>query len=109
MESNPIDGLWSDRPEPPSGAVTLHDFRYAGEYANSKLTRIRAEIATARADALVISDPHSLAWTFNIRGADVAHSPIQRQHSAWCGVPQSASAVANSSAHTSSIERVPVK
>ena len=85
IESNPIDGLWSDRPAPPSGAVTLHDFRYAGEYANSKLTRIRAEIATARADALVISDPHALAWTFNIRGADVAHSPIPL---AFAVVPQ---------------------
>jgi Xaa-Pro aminopeptidase len=76
VEPNPIDALWTERPAPPSGAVTLHDFRYAGEYANSKLTRIRAEIATLRADALVISDPHSIAWTFNIRGADIAHSPI---------------------------------
>ena len=56
--------------------MTLHDFRYAGEYASSKLTRIRAEIATLRADALVISDPHAVAWTFNIRGADVAHTPM---------------------------------
>ncbi len=75
-EPNPIDALWTDRPDPPSGAVSLHDFRYAGEYAASKLTRIRSEIATLRADALVVSDPHSIAWTFNIRGADVAHSPI---------------------------------
>ena len=75
-EPNPIDALWTDRPAPPAGAVTLHDFRYAGEYGASKLTRIRAEIATLRADALVVSDPHSIAWTFNIRGSDVAHSPI---------------------------------
>ena len=75
-EPNPIDALWTGRPAPPTGAVTLHDFRYAGEYAASKLTRIRAEIATLRADALVMSDPHSIAWTFNIRGADIAHSPI---------------------------------
>ena len=75
-EPNPIDTLWTGRPVPPAGAVTLHDFRYAGEYAASKLTRIRSEIATLRADALVMSDPHSIAWTFNIRGADVAHSPI---------------------------------
>ena len=59
-----------------SGAVTLHDFRYAGEYASSKLNRIRAEVANLRADALVISDPHAVAWAFNIRGADVAHTPL---------------------------------
>ncbi len=29
-----------------------------------------------RADALVISDPHAVAWTFNIRGSDVAHTPL---------------------------------
>ena len=30
----------------------------------------------SRADALVISDPHAVAWSFNIRGADVAHTPL---------------------------------
>ena len=24
----------------------------------------------------MISDPHAVAWTFNIRGADVAHTPL---------------------------------
>src|SRR6202040_3306414 len=39
-------------------------------------SRIVAELAILRADALVISDPHAVAWTFNIRGADVAHTPL---------------------------------
>src|SRR4029079_16955452 len=43
---------------------------------NSKLDKIRAEIAALRADALVVSDPHAVAWTFNIRGSDVAHTPL---------------------------------
>jgi Xaa-Pro aminopeptidase len=76
VEPNPIDALWTDRPPQPLGPVSLHDFRFAGEYASTKLARIRAEIATLRADALVISDPHAVAWTFNIRGADVAHTPL---------------------------------
>jgi Xaa-Pro aminopeptidase len=29
-----------------------------------------------RADALVVSDPQNVAWAFNIRGADVPHTPI---------------------------------
>ena len=41
-----------------------------------KLDKIRAEIASLRADALVMSDPHAVAWTFNIRGSDVAHTPL---------------------------------
>ncbi len=76
VESNPVDALWTGRPAAPSGPVVLHDLRYSGEYANSKLARIRTEIAAMRADALVISDPHNLAWAFNIRGSDVAHTPL---------------------------------
>jgi Xaa-Pro aminopeptidase len=75
-EPNPIDAIWPDRPPPPRGAITLHDVRFAGESAAAKLMRISAEIAKAKADALVVSDPHALAWTFNIRGADVAHTPL---------------------------------
>ena len=37
---------------------------------------IRPEIAKLKADALVVSDPHAVAWTFNIRGADVSHTPL---------------------------------
>ena len=76
IEPNPIDALWTDRPAPPFGQVALHDLRFAGEYANAKIARVRTEIANLRADALVISDPHAVAWTFNIRGSDVAHTPL---------------------------------
>jgi len=56
--------------------VVLHDLRFAGEAANIKLDKIRAEVGHLRADALVISDPQRVAWTFNIRGSDVAHTPL---------------------------------
>ena len=76
VEPNPIDTIWADRPGPPLGAVALHDLRFAGEATNAKLEKIRAEIGSLRADALVVSDPHAVAWTFNIRGSDVAHTPL---------------------------------
>ncbi|MBV9955680.1 MAG: aminopeptidase P family protein [Pseudolabrys sp.] len=76
VSQNPIDALWTDRPAPPSGSVTTHDLRYAGESSTDKIKRIRDELKKLRADALLISDPQTLAWTFNIRGGDVAHSPI---------------------------------
>src|SRR5262245_5263591 len=76
IEPNPIDELWQDRPSPPLGAVALHDIRFAGEAAETKLSTIRPEIAKLKADALVVSDPHTVAWTFNIRGADVSHTPL---------------------------------
>ena len=85
VEPDLIDAIWADRPAPPLGAVTLHDVRFAGEAAEDKLARIRAEVAKLRADALVVSDPHAVAWTFNIRGADVAHTPLPL---AFAVVPQ---------------------
>jgi Xaa-Pro aminopeptidase len=75
-DPNPVDAIWSDRPAPPLGPVVLHDVRFAGEEAAAKLQRVASEVATARADALVVSDPHAVAWAFNIRGADVAHTPL---------------------------------
>jgi Xaa-Pro aminopeptidase len=76
IEPDPIDEIWHDRPAPPLGSVTLHDPQFAGEAAEAKLERIRAETAKLRADALVVSDPHAVAWAFNIRGCDVAHTPL---------------------------------
>ncbi len=76
VDGNPIDTLWTDRPAPPLGPVVLHAQRYAGENSVEKLKRIRMEIGKLHADALVISDPQNVAWTFNIRGNDVAHTPL---------------------------------
>jgi Xaa-Pro aminopeptidase len=76
IESNPVDGIWSDRPAPPLGPVVLHDLRFAGEEASAKLARVAAEVAKTRADTFVVSDPHAVAWMFNIRGSDVAHTPV---------------------------------
>src|SRR5256885_2060795 len=85
VEPDLIDAIWADRPAPPLGAVTLHDVRFGGEAAEDKRARIHAEVAKLRADALVVSDPHAVAWAFNIRGADVAHTPLPL---AFAVVPQ---------------------
>ena len=76
VDSNPIDAVWSDRPAPPLGPVVAHDLKFAGEPAAEKLARVQAEIAKLKADALIVSDPHNVAWTFNIRGSDVSHTPL---------------------------------
>jgi Xaa-Pro aminopeptidase len=75
-EDNPIDAIWTDRPEPPLGPVVPHDMRYAGETATDKIARVRAELAKDKADTLIVSDPHAVSWLFNIRGSDVPHTPV---------------------------------
>ena len=76
VADNPVDEIWTDRPAPPLGPIVLHDPRLAGEAAEDKLQRIATEVGKQRADALVVSDPHNIAWAFNIRGSDVAHTPL---------------------------------
>src|SRR5579863_6716026 len=38
VEDNPIDAIWTDRPQPPLGAVVPHDLRFAGENATTKFS-----------------------------------------------------------------------
>src|ERR1700748_2908127 len=76
VESNPLDAVWTERPLPPLGPVAIHGAQFSGETESEKLTRIRAEIERSGVEALVLSDPHAVAWTFNIRGADVSHTPL---------------------------------
>jgi Xaa-Pro aminopeptidase len=76
VDSNPVDAVWSNRPEPPLGAVTLHGERFSGETAAEKIRRVQEALAKARSDALMVSDPHAVAWILNIRGRDVAHTPL---------------------------------
>jgi Xaa-Pro aminopeptidase len=75
VADNPIDVLWQKRPQPPLGAVALHDLRYAGEAAAAKLARVN-ETLGKRADVLIVSDPQAVSWLFNIRGSDVPHVPV---------------------------------
>jgi len=76
VEDNPVDAVWTDRPQPPLGAVVAHDLRYAGEDTAAKLERIRADMQKFSANRLVVSDPHAVSWLFNIRGSDIPHTPV---------------------------------
>ncbi|MFZ1173934.1 MAG: aminopeptidase P family protein [Bradyrhizobium sp.] len=76
VDSNAVDAVWTERPAQPLAPVTLHGPQFSGEAEVDKLKRIEAEIAKLNADALVLSDSHAVAWTFNIRGGDVAHTPL---------------------------------
>ena len=76
VPDNLVDAVWAGRPRPPAGRVAAHPDDLAGETRSDKLDRIRAALAEGGIDTLVISDPHNLAWTFNLRGSDIAHTPL---------------------------------
>jgi Xaa-Pro aminopeptidase len=76
IDGNPLDSVWTERPQPPLGPVAVHGPQFSGEAEADKLQRIRLEIERLGVEALVLSDSHAVAWTFNIRGADVSHTPL---------------------------------
>ncbi|MGX5668423.1 aminopeptidase P family protein [Rhizobium daejeonense] len=75
LTRNPVDGIWTDRPEEPLGAVTIQTIAYAGLLARDKIAKIALDLKEKGIAAVLITDPSSVAWIFNIRGADVPHTP----------------------------------
>lgn len=73
VKRNLIDMVWEDQPERPLAPIMLQPVKYAGESAAKKLARLREGL---KQDAVVLTLPDSIAWLFNIRGADVPHTPL---------------------------------
>ena len=73
---NPIDESWSDRPAPPCAPAIPHPLAYAGVPSEEKRAALAKDLADAGQDAAVLTDPASLAWLLNIRGADLAYTPF---------------------------------
>lgn len=73
---NPVDAAWTDQPAAPQRAVKPHALEFSGETSEKKRRQVAAVIKQAGADAALLTAPPSIAWLFNIRGGDVARSPL---------------------------------
>ncbi len=73
---NPIDKVWADRPEASNAHLIVHPDKYAGKSSAEKRTEVADWLTSTNADAAVLSALDSIAWTFNVRGADVTHTPV---------------------------------
>lgn len=76
VDTNPVDTIWPDRPEPSKAHLVAHDDIYAGKSARDKRQDMADWLETRKADAVVLSALDSIAWAFNIRGADVERTPV---------------------------------
>ena len=74
--NNPIDLLWQDRPAPSSSPVVPHGLEFSGRSAAEKIAEVQERLRRDRADAVLLTLLDSVAWLFNIRGADISHSPL---------------------------------
>lgn len=76
VDSNPIDAVWDDQPAPSDAVVAVHDVKLAGQSAIDKRQVIADWLKDKGLDTSVMTALDSIAWTFNIRGADVSHTPV---------------------------------
>jgi len=76
LPRDPIDAIWADQPAPPLAPARPHMMDVAGRSSADKASDIAASLKAAGHDAAIISDPASINWLFNIRGADVPFTPF---------------------------------
>ncbi|MEW5424757.1 aminopeptidase P family protein [Amorphus sp. 3PC139-8] len=76
LDANPLDAVWSDRPAPPLAPITLYPEERAGRSAADKIATLQADLKRKGADAGLLTATDSVAWLFNIRGADIPHIPV---------------------------------
>ena len=76
VETNPIDAVWGDQPEPSKAPAIVHPQEYAGQSSAEKRAIVADWLKEEEYDAAVISALDSIAWMLNIRGADVDRTPV---------------------------------
>ncbi|MBM0169543.1 aminopeptidase P family protein [Altererythrobacter sp. C41] len=76
VESNPVDAVWADQPEPSTAAALVHADEHAGRSSAEKRAEVADWLKAEGYDAAVVSALDSIAWLLNIRGADVERTPV---------------------------------
>lgn len=76
VDTNPVDAIWPDRPTMSDAPLAVQADALAGRSSADKRATIGEWLAEHKADAVVLSALDSIAWTFNVRGQDVAHTPV---------------------------------
>ena len=76
VDGNPIDAVWSDQPEPSPAPAFVQGDSHTGRSSAQKRGDIADWLKEESLDAVVISALDSVAWTLNIRGSDVDHTPV---------------------------------
>lgn len=76
VAKNPVDLAWNDQPPAPLTPARPHELKFAGKPSGEKRKEIADALKKAGADTVLITAPPSIAWLFNIRGSDVARSPL---------------------------------
>ena len=71
-----IDPIWKERPAIPEAPMFEIPIELSGKSTEDKLLDINKMLHKAGADCTILSALDEVAWTFNIRGTDVAYNPV---------------------------------
>lgn len=71
-----IEEVWEQRPTMPKKEIFIHDMKYSGQSIEDKLKVVREKMAEASVTGYVIASLDDIAWLFNVRGKDIAFSPV---------------------------------
>ena len=71
-----IDPIWKERPAIPEAPLFEMPVELSGKSVEDKLLDINKMLHKAGADCTILSALDEVAWTFNIRGTDVAYNPV---------------------------------
>jgi len=73
---DPIDLIWKERPELPEEKVFALETKFSGKSRILKMEELRTELQKKEIDHYLISSLDEIAWLLNIRGNDIAFSPV---------------------------------
>lgn len=71
-----IDLVWKDRPATPGNPLFEMPVELSGKSVREKLDELNNRLRKEGADCLILAALDEVAWTFNIRGTDVAYNPV---------------------------------
>ncbi|WP_071469180.1 aminopeptidase P family protein [Roseinatronobacter thiooxidans] len=74
--SNQIDPLWTDRPAPPMAPARPYPEHLAGLSSIEKRANLGQTLTQNGQRAAVLTQPDSICWLLNIRGADLPRLPV---------------------------------
>ncbi len=90
LECDLVGDIWNDRPKMSCMPAWELDICYAGNTRAEKLDQIRTKLVEEGAECTVISSLDDIAWALNVRGNDIACTPlvlsylvVAKKHTVW--------------------------
>ena len=71
-----VQEIWKDRPKLVAKPVYVYPERYAGTTVSEKIAAYRDYLMKYQADCQLLTSLTDIAWLFNLRGHDVACTPV---------------------------------